>query len=126
MGSVFNHVGHCVTDLARSRRFYEKLLGFRFQREIRPSDDPSAKLMQLPAPLGMTACYLERDGFVLELLHFAGAGGAPLPRRDRPMNEPGLTQDRKSTRLNSSHPSISYAVFCLKKKKKTKMSSFER
>src|SRR5438876_2279432 len=28
------------------------------------------------------------------------------------------TQDRKSTRLNSSHPSISYAVFCLKKKKK--------
>src|SRR4051794_41850676 len=33
-----------------------------------------------------------------------GAGGAGL--------------DRKSTRLNSSHPSISYAVFCLKKKKK--------
>src|SRR5690348_17799949 len=29
--------------------------------------------------------------------------------------------DRKSTRLNSSHPSISYAVFCLKKKKKTKI-----
>src|SRR5438876_2042774 len=29
-----------------------------------------------------------------------------------------LGQDRKSTRLNSSHPSISYAVFCLKKKKK--------
>src|SRR5690348_18051754 len=28
-------------------------------------------------------------------------------------------RDRKSTRLNSSHPSISYAVFCLKKKKKT-------
>src|SRR5690348_18130777 len=27
-------------------------------------------------------------------------------------------EDRKSTRLNSSHPSISYAVFCLKKKKK--------
>src|SRR5207249_9223854 len=29
-------------------------------------------------------------------------------------------QDRKSTRLNSSHVSISYAVFCLKKKKKKK------
>src|SRR2546421_8093748 len=28
------------------------------------------------------------------------------------------TQDRKSTRLNSSHDQISYAVFCLKKKKK--------
>src|SRR5689334_25439712 len=33
-------------------------------------------------------------------------------RRTRP------AQDRKSTRLNSSHSSISYAVFCLKKKKK--------
>src|SRR5690348_13566927 len=31
-----------------------------------------------------------------------------------------LALDRKSTRLNSSHPSISYAVFCLKKKKKKK------
>src|SRR6267154_5921181 len=30
----------------------------------------------------------------------------------------GTRLDRKSTRLNSSHPSISYAVFCLKKKKK--------
>src|SRR3712207_7808588 len=29
-----------------------------------------------------------------------------------------LMQDRKSTRLNSSHANISYAVFCLKKKKK--------
>src|SRR5438270_10504524 len=32
----------------------------------------------------------------------------------------GSTVDRKSTRLNSSHSQISYAVFCLKKKKKTK------
>src|SRR5438876_3842697 len=31
-------------------------------------------------------------------------------------------QDRKSTRLNSSHPSISYAVFCLKKKKQLRRS----
>src|SRR5690348_17810746 len=29
----------------------------------------------------------------------------------------GTVGDRKSTRLNSSHPSISYAVFCLKKKR---------
>src|SRR5690348_17804192 len=32
------------------------------------------------------------------------------------------SSDRKSTRLNSSHPSISYAVFCLKKKKKHTVS----
>src|SRR5256885_11057352 len=48
------------------------------------------------------------------------------PCRDRPTARrrvPQLRracQDRKSTRLNSSHLVISYAVFCLKKKKKTK------
>src|SRR5690348_17461831 len=35
----------------------------------------------------------------------------------------GQCLDRKSTRLNSSHPSISYAVFCLKKKKRYRESS---
>src|SRR2546426_4979272 len=35
----------------------------------------------------------------------------------------GGFRDRKSTRLNSSHLVISYAVFCLKKKKKSKKSS---
>src|SRR5690625_6855540 len=35
----------------------------------------------------------------------------------------GLRSDRKSTRLNSSHVATSYAVFCLKKKKDTLMSS---
>src|SRR5207249_8620285 len=35
-----------------------------------------------------------------------------------------LTSDRKSTRLNSSHVSISYAVFCLKKKKKNNSNHF--
>src|SRR5258707_6183960 len=34
--------------------------------------------------------------------------------------------DRKSTRLNSSHANISYAVFCLKKKEKSHMSGSER
>src|SRR5215471_20109431 len=36
--------------------------------------------------------------------------------------DPAPAQDRKSTRLNSSHVEISYAVFCLKKKKKQKNS----
>src|SRR6266852_4405515 len=40
----------------------------------------------------------------------------PRARRDR-LARPGLRRDRKSTRLNSSHGSISYAVFCLTKKK---------
>src|SRR2546430_4156255 len=34
------------------------------------------------------------------------------------------TRDRKSTRLNSSHSQISYAVFCLKKKKKKKIRNY--
>src|SRR3712207_8548204 len=38
-----------------------------------------------------------------------------VQRRERRL-EPGRPQDRKSTRLNSSHANISYAVFCLKKK----------
>src|SRR3712207_7929901 len=37
-----------------------------------------------------------------------------------------LVVDRKSTRLNSSHANISYAVFCLKKKKKKNCSLFQR
>src|SRR5689334_23431851 len=39
-------------------------------------------------------------------------------RHRQPVARPA-GEDRKSTRLNSSHSSISYAVFCLKKKKKT-------
>src|SRR5215475_15781685 len=45
----------------------------------------------------------------------APAGGGPVAADDRAEAGP----DRKSTRLNSSHVKISYAVFCLKKKKKT-------
>src|SRR2546430_11064523 len=54
--------------------------------------------------------YLEKVGDALGL--YRGARG---------FVHPGffLDQDRKSTRLNSSHSQISYAVFCLKKKKKT-------
>src|SRR2546427_7627845 len=36
---------------------------------------------------------------------------------------PHSRRDRKSTRLNSSHSQISYAVFCLKKKKKNKIET---
>src|SRR5256885_3029585 len=42
-----------------------------------------------------------------------------LVKRERVRNRQGRGQDRKSTRLNSSHLVISYAVFCLKKKTNT-------
>ncbi len=86
---VFNHVGQCVTDLERARRFYVELLEFEEIRELHPSDEPSARLLRLTPPLGMTACYLRRDGFVLELLHFASAGTEAYVARS--MNAPGLT-----------------------------------
>src|SRR5438105_10234721 len=44
----------------------------------------------------------------------------PLPTYGGKDGNAKITLDRKSTRLNSSHEWISYAVFCLKKKKKTK------
>src|SRR5690348_17850152 len=59
----------------------------------------------------------------------AGCSRSPRPRsspESSPIRAPRSrkskrdVRDRKSTRLNSSHPSISYAVFCLKKKKITK------
>src|SRR5262245_63466135 len=50
---------------------------------------------------------LDRTGLILEI----------FGRRAR-TREGALEVDRKSTRLNSSHLGISYAVFCLKKKKK--------
>ena len=87
---AFNHVGQCVTDLERSKRFYCELLGFALEREINPPDEASAQLMGLDAPLGLTASYLVRDGLVLELLHFA-APGRTQPFRARTMDEPGLT-----------------------------------
>ncbi len=69
--SVFNHVGLCVADRERSRRFYEGLLGFVFWWEIDPPDDRTAQLVQLPEPLGVHATYLVRDGFVLELIDYS-------------------------------------------------------
>src|SRR2546427_5325682 len=72
-------------------------------------------------------------------LHDLGTAPGPLcqaPGHDRPpvrrRGPPSValhrtrlaTLDRKSTRLNSSHSQISYAVFCLKKKKKTRSTSY--
>src|SRR5438045_6709352 len=58
---------------------------------------------------------------------FRSQGGPRRARRQRhgrsalhESDDPRTHQDRKSTRLNSSHLGISYAVFCLKKKKQKK------
>src|SRR3712207_7513777 len=68
------------------------------------------------------------DGIVAgEIADAEGTGAPPTMSQ---VDEPGITAadthglsgvDRKSTRLNSSHANISYAVFCLKKKKNTRI-----
>ncbi len=87
---TYNHTGQVVTDLERSKRFYQEVFGFTFWYEIKPPDGPTAKLSCLTPPLDVTASYLILDGFVLELMHYA-APGAIAPFRPRTMNEPGLT-----------------------------------
>lgn len=86
--SVVNHVGLCVHDIDRSRRFYEQLLGFAYEHEIAPPDDPTGKLLRLAPPVGLRAMYLRKDGLRLELLAYEGHRRPP---RARPMDEPGLT-----------------------------------
>jgi lactoylglutathione lyase len=87
--TVFNHVGLCVADTARSRRFYEGLLDFMFWWELVPPDQGTGQLLQLNAPIGLHATYLVRDGLVLELLAYSHrvlrAGS------DRVMDQVGLT-----------------------------------
>src|SRR5699024_8222640 len=72
----------------------------------------AAGLVGLPGGFGVLVGLVKAVGKwdVLVLHPFAEAVGEDL------VEHPAL--DRKSTRLNSSHVSISYAVFCLKKKKK--------
>src|SRR5207253_8799673 len=49
--------------------------------------------------------------------------GLVLSATDHPESDQNTERDRKSTRLNSSHVAISYAVFCLKKKTKRNRAS---
>src|SRR5580700_9518646 len=86
---TYNHTGQVVTDLERSKRFYQEVIGFKYWFEFSPPDEGAAKLSSLDPPLGITICYLTLDGFVLELIHYS-APEAFVPYRPRRPNEPGL------------------------------------
>src|SRR5580704_6837125 len=88
--ATYNHSGLVVTDLAHSKRFYQEVLGFKFWYEFQPPQEAAAKLSLLKPPVGVTACYLILDGFVLELIHYS-VPGVLTAFRPRTMNEPGLT-----------------------------------
>src|SRR5947207_11384682 len=80
-------------------------------------------------PTGSYSITVEAAGFektVTEGIELSGAASLNLPTRltiGASTTEVKVEGDRKSTRLNSSHTVISYAVFCLKKKKKTDHTS---
>jgi len=87
--TVFNHIGLCVADRERSRRFYECLLGFTFWRDLELPDAGTAKLLQLDGPIGVRATYLVSDGVVLELIDYSKRDVHAGPKRV--MDEVGLT-----------------------------------
>src|SRR2546426_12821635 len=65
-----------------------------------------------------TTLFRSRAGFLGSSVGLVRPLRAGLTELGVSHGEGGVRQDRKSTRLNSSHLVISYAVFCLKKKKK--------
>src|SRR5438034_1176071 len=96
------------------------------------ADDFAVRIDQRAAGIAAVDGRIRLNGFVNES-GLAGLHRAPK-RADNAGRERGLetervaerkdflAQDRKSTRLNSSHTVISYAVFCLKKKKQLRTS----
>src|SRR5690348_17844802 len=86
---------------------------FRSGRELREKERASRDLGELVGagdPVGRERGARRGVG--------VGRAREEAPPRERRLGgrrDPRLSPDRKSTRLNSSHPSISYAVFCLKK-----------
>ena len=74
---IYNHTGQVVTDLERSKRFYQEVLGFQFWYEIPPPDEATAKLNCLEPPL-------RRHRVVPHARRLrARAHALPAPRRDR-------------------------------------------
>src|SRR5688572_30869406 len=65
---------------------------------------PTRRSSDLKTPIELVS---RKNPFPLSFLNIPVVPPLPVP----------MTRDRKSTRLNSSHSQISYAVFCLKKKK---------
>src|SRR5260221_13855788 len=125
-GRATSHTGERVTIIAATVPAAQAITNAGKNVSRRPASDMSAPLRrqeqghgklqpQLPRQLGAR---LERavpsipEREIRAEIHF----------RPRPAVMPCMLvrrhQDRKSTRLNSSHTVISYAVFCLKKKKK--------
>src|SRR5690625_3771860 len=94
--------------LSRGDRREATRLEQMLQRGYTQAYQPLADLVIEQAAAGPSAVSTRR---ILDL-----AAATASTRWTAPTGEPAEDQDRKSTRLNSSHVAISYAVFCLQKK----------
>lgn len=66
-----SHVGLRVRDIETSKKFYEAI-GFTEAKRLTLPDKIAGGLLGLDPPIGFEAAYLEKDGFVLQLLTFGG------------------------------------------------------
>src|SRR5688572_31396718 len=88
-------------------------------------EDPTVQIavMNILYDVGSRDEHPDKTGFAHLFEHLMFGGSKNIPSYDEPLQRVGgennafTNTDRKSTRLNSSHSQISYAVFCLKKKK---------
>jgi len=88
MGAVVMHVGLTVSDVGRSRRFYEETFGFSHDRELRLPPERLQALMALDPPSHIHAVYLMLGGLTLELMAFDPAAEACAA--GRVFNQTGL------------------------------------
>ena len=84
-----SHVGVCVSDMDRSRAFYEGALGFKFARDHRNRGSAKQDQFLQLENVDLHAVFLEKKGFVLELLSYANR--PPVTGPPRPMNQLGMT-----------------------------------
>src|SRR5438552_7668788 len=101
--------GHLPAGLAARHRGTAPLSRLLLSADV----PPSLRLRRLDDARRL---FLVRGPPALRIL-LGRLGPPPLPPGGPAGRRPGVGPDRKSTRLNSSHQIISYAVFCLKKKK---------
>src|SRR3712207_1012858 len=108
VGGAFDGIEEIV-----KQRLGEKIIGFG--QNSRKIDDNASYMQEIIAE------DIQKFGLIPEFIGRLPVVAAleQLNTEDliRILTEPRNAQDRKSTRLNSSHANISYAVFCLKKKK---------